>query len=89
MLGVTLAENLRQACRGHRDHAGASDFDVVGVYRSFDIFENGGAVVPLATLQDLMVRPRSVTGFTVELEPTKDKRGAGRRGAAADRGARR
>ena len=48
-------------------------FDVVGVYRSFDIFENGGAVVPLATLQGLMARPGSVTGFTVELEPTEDK----------------
>ena len=48
-------------------------YDVVGVYRSFDLFENGGAVVPLATLQREMLRPKSVTGFTVELEPTQDK----------------
>ena len=72
MLGVTLAENLH---KGVGDTVTMQDerFDVVGVYRSFDLFENGGAVVPLATLQRQMVRPRSVTGFTVELEPTQDK----------------
>ena len=87
MLGATLAENLHKGV-GDTVTMQRTSFDVVGVYRSFDIFENGGAVVPLATLQDLMVRPRSVTGFTVELEPT-GTRGAGRRGAEADRGARR
>ena len=73
MLGVTLAENLHKGV-GDTVTMQRESFDVVGVYRSFDLFENGGAVVPLATLQDLMVRPRSVTGFTVELEPTKDKK---------------
>jgi putative ABC transport system permease protein len=72
MLGVTLAENLKKGV-GDSVTMQGERFDVVGVYRSFDIFENGGAVVPLATLQRLMVRPRSVTGFTVELEPVKDK----------------
>ncbi len=72
MLGVTLAENLHKDV-GDTVTMQRESFDVVGVYRSFDLFENGGAVMPLATLQDLMARPRSVTGFTVELEPTKDK----------------
>jgi putative ABC transport system permease protein len=72
MLGVTLAENLHKGV-GDTVTMQGERFQVIGVYRSFDLFENGGAVVPLATLQRLMVRPRSVTGFTVELEPTADK----------------
>jgi putative ABC transport system permease protein len=72
MLGATLAEILK---KGAGDTVTMQDerYDVVGVYRSFDLFENGGAVVPLATLQREMLRPKSVTGFTVELEPTPDK----------------
>ena len=72
MLGATLAEILH---KGVGDTVTMQDerYDVVGVYRSFDLFENGGAVVPLATLQREMLRPKSVTGFTVELEPTQDK----------------
>ena len=88
MLGGTLAKNLHKGV-GDTVTMQRESFQVVGVYRSFDLFENGGAVVPLATLQDLMARPRSVTGFTVELQPTDGQGGAGRRGAAADRGARR
>jgi putative ABC transport system permease protein len=72
LLGVNLAEHLH---KGVGDSVTMQDerYDIVGVYRSFDLFENGGAVVPLATLQREMVRPKSVTGFTVELEPTRDK----------------
>jgi putative ABC transport system permease protein len=72
MLGATLAEILQ---KGVGDTVTMQDerYDVVGVYRSFDLFENGGAVVPLATLQREMLRPKSVTGFTVELEPAQDK----------------
>ena len=72
MLGVTLAEHLQ---KGVGDNVTMQDerYEVVGIYRSFDLFENGGAVVPLATLQRQMVRPRSVTGFTVELKPTGEK----------------
>jgi putative ABC transport system permease protein len=73
MLGVTLAENLGKGA-GDTVTMQKKQFDVVGVYRSFDIFENGGAVVPLATLQRLMFRAGRVTGFTVELEPTEDKK---------------
>jgi putative ABC transport system permease protein len=72
MLGATLADNLK---KGVGDTVTMQDeqYDVVGVYRSFDLFENGGSVVPLATLQREMVRPKSVTGFTIELEPARDK----------------
>jgi putative ABC transport system permease protein len=72
MLGATLAENLK---KGVGDTVTMQDerYNVVGVYRSFDLFENGGAVVPLATLQREMDRAKRVTGFTIELVPARDK----------------
>jgi putative ABC transport system permease protein len=72
MLGATLAENLK---KGAGDTVTMQDerYDVVGVYRSFDLFENGGAVVPLATIQREMDRAKRVTGFTIELQPARDK----------------
>jgi putative ABC transport system permease protein len=72
MLGVTLAEHLH---KGVGDTVMMQDerYDVVGIYRSFDLFENGGAVVPLITLQKEMARLGRVTGFTVALEPARDK----------------
>jgi putative ABC transport system permease protein len=72
LLGATLTENLHKGVGDSVTMQGEC-FTIVGVYRSFDLFENGGAVVPLATLQRLMARPGSVTGFTVELEPARDK----------------
>ena len=50
MLGATLAEILN---KGVGDTVTMQDerYDVVGVYRSFDLFENGGAVCALSTLQ--------------------------------------
>src|SRR5262249_24417084 len=72
MLGATLAENLNKRA-GDIVKMQDERYEIVGVYRSFDLFENGGAVVPLATLKREMARPKSVTGFTIELEPVPDK----------------
>lgn len=67
LLGTTLAENVKK-------HAGDTfvlndqPFQVVGVYRSFTVFESGGALVPLNTLQDISFREGSVTGYSVVLD---------------------
>ncbi len=67
LLGKTLAETLDK-------HVGDTvvfqreSFRVVGIYESFNIFENGAATLPLGELQRIMGRPRSVTGFSVVLE---------------------
>jgi putative ABC transport system permease protein len=72
LLGTTLAQNLRKSA-GDSIELQREKFEVAGVYQSFDVFENGGAVIPLAELQTLMSRPGSVTGFSVVLEPAGDK----------------
>jgi putative ABC transport system permease protein len=73
MLGVVLARNLGKKA-GDRLEIEGQDFDVVGVFESFNVFENGSAVVLLADLQQLMDRPGQVTGFQVVVEDTSDRK---------------
>lgn len=67
VLGKTLAEILGK-------HTGDSleiqrqQLRVVGVYESFNIFENGAATLPLAELQRLMARPEGITGCSVKVD---------------------
>jgi putative ABC transport system permease protein len=72
MIGMTLAQHLNKGV-GDSVEMQRQLFEVVGVYQSFTVFENGGAVVPLAELQELMLRKGSVTGFSVVLEDAEDK----------------
>jgi putative ABC transport system permease protein len=74
LLGVSLAENLNKGV-GDSVEMQRETFKVVGVYRSYTVFENGGVVMALAELQQLMARPNSVTGITVVLQPSQDRAG--------------
>ncbi len=64
MLGSTLAENIKKGV-GDSIAIQREAFQVVGVYQSFNILENGAATIPLAELQRVMARPGRVTGFSV------------------------
>jgi putative ABC transport system permease protein len=75
MLGVILAKNLGKSAGDRLDIEGQA-FEVVGVFESFNVFENGSAVVLLADLQQLMDRPEQVTGFQVVLGDVPDRRAA-------------
>ncbi len=75
MLGIVLAKDLGKH-PGDRLEIEGADFEVVGIYQSFSVYENGSAVVLLADLQQLMDRPGQVTGFQVVLEPTPDRKEA-------------
>ncbi len=66
ILGSTLAENIGKDV-GDRIAIQREEFEVVGVYQSFNIFENGAATIPLAELQRVMARPDGVTGFSIRL----------------------
>ncbi|MFO0881127.1 MAG: ABC transporter permease [Gemmataceae bacterium] len=72
LLGTTLARNLRKQV-GDQVEVQRQKFEVVGVYDSFTLYENGGAVLPLAELQELMLRKGSVTGFSIMLESGPNK----------------
>jgi putative ABC transport system permease protein len=67
LLGEKLAEILHKQA-GDTVQMQGEDFQVVGVYESFSIYEIGAAVLRLDELQELMARPRRVTGFSIVLD---------------------
>jgi putative ABC transport system permease protein len=75
MLGAILAKNLGKH-GGDTLEIEGQEFNVIGVFESFNVFENGSAVVLLGDLQRLMDRPGQVTGFQVVLEDTPDRKAA-------------
>jgi putative ABC transport system permease protein len=75
MLGAVLAKNLGKLA-GERLEIEGQDFEIVGIYQSFSVYENGSAVVLLAQLQQLMDRPGQVTGFQVVVDGGPDHKAA-------------
>jgi putative ABC transport system permease protein len=68
-----LALNLGTTVGDPLDVAGER-FQVVGIFESDSLFENGGLIVPLAELQRMMGREGQVTGFVVAAEGSGDRR---------------
>lgn len=73
ILGKVLAEKLQLHTGDVLEIVEEEPYEVVGVYESFTVYENGGMVIPLAELQRLMDWPGQVTGFTVVAEPGSDE----------------
>ncbi len=67
MLGKVLAANLGKDVGDTVDLFGR-DFNVVGVYESFNVYDNGAVIMLLDELQLLTDRPHQVTGFTVQAD---------------------
>lgn len=74
LLGTTLASTLNKKV-GDTIEMQQEQFRVVGIFRSFNVYENGGVVIALDELQRLMDRKGRVTGFSVVLEPAEDRAG--------------
>jgi putative ABC transport system permease protein len=64
LLGRVLALNLGKKA-GDPLTVAAEPFQVVGIYESSSLFENGGMIVPLKVLQKMMGREGSLTGVVV------------------------
>jgi putative ABC transport system permease protein len=64
MLGRVLALNLGKKA-GDRLEIVGEPFQVVGIFESPSLFENGGLIMPMRTLQHMMGREGQVTGFVV------------------------
>lgn len=71
LLGVVLAKNLGKKV-GDTVDIETENFQVVGIFESFNIYENGAVVLTLRTLQKLMDRPGQVTGFQIVLDKAND-----------------
>lgn len=65
MLGRILAENLGKHV-GDQVQLYGQSFDVVGIFESFSVYENGAVFMLLDELQRQMDRPGEVTGFVVQ-----------------------
>ena len=72
MLGRILAANLGKKAGDHVQLYG-QDFEVVGIFESFSVYENGAVFMLLDELQRQTDRPGEVTGFVVN---AADKRPA-------------
>ena len=70
MLGRILAANLGKHMGDHVQLYG-QNFEVVGEFESFSVYENGGVFMLLDELQRQMDRPGEVTGYIVQ---SADKR---------------
>lgn len=68
MLGKVLGRNLDKAVDETLEVVEGEPCRVVGIYESFNVFENGSMVMPLEHLQRLMDRQGQVTAFTVVTE---------------------
>ncbi len=66
MLGTTLASNLGKGV-GDKVTIQGEPFEVVGVYQSFVVFENGAATLLLDEVQRMMGRAGRVTGFSIRV----------------------
>lgn len=67
LLGKKLAESIDKSV-GDKIVIQREEFEVVGIYNSFSVFENGAITVPLKQLQRLMVRDNNVTGFSIRVD---------------------
>lgn len=69
VIGKTLADVLDKKV-GDTVELQRKPFRVIGIYESFNIFENGAATLPLGELQRLMARTDGITGFSVKVDRT-------------------
>jgi putative ABC transport system permease protein len=74
VLGSILARNLGKKPGDTVELVEDETFTVVGIYESFNVYENGGLVIPLAELQRIMDRRGQVTGFSVILTEPHNER---------------
>ena len=65
MVGRILAADLGKRVGDSLEVIEGESFRIVGLYDSFNVFENGSMIMSLDELQKLMGREGEVTGFTV------------------------
>lgn len=72
MVGVTLADSLDKKVGDMLEVVEGEAYEVVGIYESFNVLQNGSLVVSLAELQRLMGREGEVSGFSIVATDSTD-----------------
>jgi putative ABC transport system permease protein len=70
MLGSTLAGNLGKGVGDTVVFGRDNRFEVVGVFKSYVVFENGGAILPIEEARVLTAK--RVTGFSIRVDTSGD-----------------
>ena len=73
MLGRILAANLGKR-PGDSVELYSRQFEVVGIFDSFSVYESGAVFMLMEELQQQMDRPGQATGFVVQVTPAGDAR---------------
>ncbi|MGA2257011.1 MAG: ABC transporter permease [Thermoguttaceae bacterium] len=73
MLGRILAANLGKR-PGDSVEIYSQQFEVVGIFDSFSVYESGAVFMLMEELQQQMDRPGQATGFVVQVTPAGDAR---------------
>lgn len=68
LLGTILASNLGKKVGDSVEIIEGRPYEVIGIYESRNVFENGAVVIPLKELQHIMDRAGKVTGFSLVLD---------------------
>jgi len=66
MLGATMAENLKKQV-GDSIELQEKQFEIVGIFKSFSVFENGAIVMLLPESQEISSRQGKITGFSIRV----------------------
>jgi putative ABC transport system permease protein len=77
VLGTGAARSLGVSA-GDRVTLGRTRLTVVGTFRGTSTFENGGGYLPLATVQRIASKPRTLTAVFVKVAPGADPAGVAR-----------
>lgn len=72
LLGKILAKNLGKGAGETLEVVEEEPYEIVGVYETFNVYENGAIVMLLPELQRLMDRQGQVSGFTVMADDPND-----------------
>ena len=73
MVGATLADSLGKTTGDTLEIVEGEAFEIVGVYESFNVIQNGSLVVSIKQLQRLMGRDDEVSGFSIVTTDSADR----------------
>ena len=73
LLGTVLANNIEKGVGDKFDLSG-KEVEVVGVFESFSVFDNGSIIMPLDELQRIQDKPGKVTGYSIIFDADGKKR---------------
>jgi putative ABC transport system permease protein len=74
LLGTVLSNNIGKGVGDKFELISNEEFEVVGIFESFSVFDNGSIIMPLEELQRIQDKEGKVTGYSIIFTPEGKKR---------------